>query len=76
MTRYEFTVGVCSGPTASLRTDFCSDGSEKDEGSGFRADCACSLLVGDAPLPGGQHVIEGVSADAGPGEANQSTAMR
>lgn len=39
----------------------------------LRHDCPSSLLVGDAPLPGGQHVVEGVSADAGPGKANQRT---
>ena len=39
-------------------------------------DCPSSLLVGDASLPGGQHVVEGVSANAGPGEANQRTAMK
>lgn len=27
-----------------------------------------SLLVGDSPLSGGQHIVEGVSANASPGE--------
>ncbi len=51
---------------------------EKDGGGGGCEDCPSSLLVGDASLPGGQHVVEGVSADAGPGEeeANQRTAMK
>ena len=40
-------------------------------------DCPSSLLVGDASLPGCQHVVEGISANAGPGEeANQRTAMK
>ena len=33
-----------------------------------------SFLVGDPPLPCGQHVVERISADAGPGETNQSRA--
>lgn len=36
-------------------------------GGGLRRSSPSSLLVGDASLPGGQHVVEGVSADAGPG---------
>lgn len=39
-------------------------------------DCLSSLLVGDAPLPGGQHVVEGVPANACPGEASQRTAIK
>lgn len=42
-------------------------------------DCPSSFLVGDASLPGGQHVVERISADAGPGEekeANHRTAMK
>lgn len=35
---------------------------------GGREDPPASFLVGDASLPGGQHVVEGVSANAGPGE--------
>lgn len=46
-------------------------------GTGERKDCPSSLLVSDASLPGGQHVVEGVSANAGPGEgANQRTAIK
>lgn len=31
-----------------------------------------SLLVGDAALPGSQHVIEGIPADAGSEETNET----
>lgn len=30
-----------------------------------------SLLVGDAPFPGGQHVVEGIPADAGSEETDE-----
>lgn len=49
----------------------------EEDGGGHWEDRPFSFLVCDASLPGGQHVVEGISADAGPGEgANQRTAMK
>lgn len=38
------------------------------EGAGGGEGCSSSFLVGDSPLSGGQHIVEGVSANASPGE--------
>lgn len=65
-------VYVCGGVTSSSAGAFLT-GAARDGGVGG-ADWS-SFLAGDASLPGGQHVVEGVSADAGPaGGANQRRA--
>lgn len=47
------------------------------EGGSRRDSGLSSFLACDASLPGGQHVVEGVSADAGPAEgANQRGATK
>lgn len=85
--RFVFRGKVCSGADSHVRGEpsFAVCGlcvherreRERDGVGGGWEDCPSSLLVSDASLPGGQHVVEGISADAGPGEeANQRTAMK